>query len=681
MDYIEQEILILRKKIKIWNNLYYLKNFSQVSDNIYDYSMNRLIKLERMRPNLVNKYSPTKLVNNSISKNFNKIKHKIPMLSLNNVFSKDEFIIFTKKISKIAKYNQHNLRYCCELKFDGIAISLFYKYGKFIHAATRGNGNIGENITNNVLIIKNIPKFIKYNSEIDNTKQFIEIRGEIIMSKKEFNKYNSELKKNKSKILVSPRHTASGLLRQLNSNVIYLRNLIFFCHSIGLSQGYYLPNSHYECLLKFKDWGIPISNYNKIYFHSKDILDYYNNIIKIKKSLNFYIDGIVVKVDSRYLQTILGNSYKYPRWAIAYKFKSQQKLTKIVDVNFQIGRTGQITPIAKLYPIYISGILVKNATLHNINIIKKLDLMIGDTVLVEFISGIIPKISKVIKSYRLNNKIKQIIIPNKCPKCHSNIVLKNNLIFCPNIQSKCINQLHKKIVYFVSKNAMNISGMGNKLVNQLIKINLIKDIPDLFKLTYNKLMNVNRVSSKLAVKILNEINKSKNTTLDKFIYSLGIKYVGKVTSINISQLFDSINELIKIDFESIHNIKNIGKITATHIYQYFNNKDNIKLINDLLKLNIIIQPNKIKHISNIYHKSNIFKEKSIVITGKIGRLSRDDIKYKLIKLGAKVSNNISKKTDMLIVGKNYGNKLLKAKQLNIKLIYYEDIINILEEII
>lgn len=521
----------LTKQIKYHSYLYHTLNNPKISDFEFDNMMKKLIILEKKYPKLVLKNSPTNQIGSKTLNIFKSIIHKTPMLSLENIFTKKDFIKFYKKIYKQIKINE-KIKFCCEPKIDGLAVNLFYKNGILIKAATRGNGKIGEDITKNILTIKTIPQTLCGND----IPKFIEIRGEVFITHKNFEKINKKSIRNKEKIFSNPRNAASGSLRQINPLISKKRLLSFFCYGFGKITGNKISRDQYSYLRKFKNWGLPISDNIAVYDDIKDILKFYD---KMKTSnIGLDIDGIVIKINSIKHQNKLGCTSNFPKWAIAFKFPSQKKITKLINVDFQVGRTGIITPIAILEPVNISGVIIKKSTLHNFKEIKRLNVKINDYVVICRSGNVIPKIISTEKS-QISNNNKNIQIPKLCPSCKSILQYNKNktLIYCTN-NLNCIAQKKEKIRHFVSRDAMNIKGFGKNIIDKLVNTGHLNTIVDIFKLDVNTLIKIEKIGLKNSKNIINSINNSKKTTLSRFIYSLGIPEIGVETSKKIANNYN-----------------------------------------------------------------------------------------------------------------------------------------------
>ncbi|WDI78592.1 NAD-dependent DNA ligase LigA [Candidatus Purcelliella pentastirinorum] len=561
----------LKKKIKYHEYLYYVLNKPKINDETYDNMIIKLLKLEKKNPHLIKNNSPTIKITGQIDKKFKKIKHKIPMLSLRNIYKKKDLLNFKNYLKK-KLFKKKIVNLCCELKIDGLAVSIIYKNGILQKAATRGDSEIGEDITNNIKTIKKIPLKITGN----NIPKYLEIRGEVFISKKNFKLLN----KNKKKMFSNPRNMAAGSLRQLNSKITAKRKLEFICYNVNIKKEKININSHFKTLKMAKKWGIPICKHTKIYNKKKDILNFYSKKLKKKNKLGIDVDGIVIKINNKKYQKKLGETTKFPRWAIAYKFPSDETKTKIKNIKFQIGRTGIITPIAQLIPISLSGSIIKNVNLHNIKEIKRLKINIGDSIILKKAGNVIPKIIKVIKKNK-NNEKEIINIPNKCPECNCNIKITKNKSIIKCISGlKCKAQLKAYLKYFVSQQSYNIIGLGNKTIDKLIENKIIKSSIDIFNLNINMLLNINNIKIKKAKQIIKSINQAKKIKFSNFLYSLNINGLGKTNAKNIATKLNSIKKFLNVNIKKLLSIKKIGKKIAKNIIKYiYKNKKIIKKLN------------------------------------------------------------------------------------------------------
>ncbi|QJC28904.1 NAD-dependent DNA ligase LigA [Enterobacteriaceae endosymbiont of Plateumaris rustica] len=662
---LKEKIINLCNEIKYHNYRYHVLNDPEILDYKYDKLLYKLEKLENLYPDLIIYNSPTKFVGGISLKNFKKINHILPMLSLNNVFNEKD--LFLKFFKPIKNYLNKDINYfCCELKFDGIAASILYKNGQLIRASTRGNGIIGENITNNILFIQDIPHKLQGND----FPSILEVRGEIFMTKTNLEILNKKniLKKKFS----NTRSAVVGTLFLKNFHNINNKLLNFFSYGIGFIKNKKEIYSQINILQNLKNYGLPISNYTIFSSSIKEILFFYQKMKKKRNILPYNIDGIVIKIDDFKIQKILGCTSHAPKWAIAYKFPSQEKITTLKNIIFQIGRTGIITPVGNFKTIKINGVNISNASLYNINEIKKLNLKIGDVIIVQRCGDVIPKIINIIKKERVNNITTSIVIPTICPDCKSILKRKNHnkmMLYCPS-GFNCKSQLKGYLKHFISRNAMNINYIGDKLINKLVNNNLVKNSIDLFNLNINTLNKIPHLGNKTISKILKSLEISKKTTFTKFLFSLGINEVGLVTANNLSNYFKNLNNFLNAELEDFYCIPGIGKKIAYNLYNFIKNKNNLYIINKLIN-RIGIHWNK----NNIYN--NFFYKKKVVLTGKLNSIKRFNIIEKLINLGAIVCTHISKNIDIIIIGNNPGSKIFKAKKLNLKIINEQQLIKLI----
>ncbi|URJ27692.1 NAD-dependent DNA ligase LigA [Candidatus Blochmanniella camponoti] len=590
MKFAKQKIQKLRKKLRHWEYLYYTKNESAVSDEKYDAMLEKLNQLEQIYPHLIAESSPTQRIGGVSQYNFKKIHHKVPMLSLNSIVASFQLLSFDKRI-KIKLHANHIMSYCCELKIDGVAVSLLYKKGKLIYAATRGDGKIGEDVTENISTIRAVPMYLKLDSnKYDKLPYLLEIRGEVFISKLCFLQLNKITIQQGNKPFSNARNAASGSLRQLDPSVTATRPLSFYCYGISNYCGEKeLPDSHWERLQLCKNWGLPINNYIRLMSGVNKVLEYYSYIKTIRSNLEFNIDGIVVKVNSCTYQSKLGCGSKAPYWALAYKFPSEISSTKVDNVIFQVGRTGIITPIAYLEPIVISDVTIRKVNMHNINEVKRLGLMIGDTVRIQRSGDVIPKIVEVILSERTDH-VKTIELPRFCPVCGSRIkTWHNQSILRCTAGLTCLAQRKATLEHFVSRKAMNIYGMGNRIIDQLVNQGLIFTSSDVFRLNKNKLLCLEGFGLENIERLLRSIEDSKKITLARFIYALGIYGVGETIANNLAIVYKTIENLAAADLQSLSNLKYVGPIIANNIYHFFRNPDNLKNVQDLIDPAIGIQ--------------------------------------------------------------------------------------------
>jgi len=655
---IKDRIDYLRKKINKHNHAYYVLDKPLISDFEFDQLLNELQDIENKYPQFYDSNSPTNRIGGDVLNEFKTKPHRYKMLSLANSYTKNDLIDFDKRIQKTVN---HNFRYICEYKYDGVSISLTYKNGELSSALTRGNGIEGDDVTTNIKTIKSIP--LKLSGTFPN---FFEIRGEIFISKSDFKKMNLSRKNKNLSTYSNARNTASGSIKLLDSKEVAKRPLDCFLFQI-LSEE--LPsNSHYKNLNKAKEWGFKIPDTISIHNNINDVINYLTKFEEKKNKLPYDIDGIVIKVDDISLQKEIGFTSKIPKWAIAFKFKPDQVSTKLKDIIYQVGRTGAITPVAILEPIKIAGTIVQRASLHNLDQINKLDVRIGDIVYVEKGGEIIPKITGV----NFNERTlfcKPTIFTETCPSCNTTLIrLENDAKhYCPNT-NYCHPQIKGKFEHFISREAMNIDGLGSETINLLIKKNLLINLNDLYELKFDDLEKLEGLGKKSAENILDAIKKSKERSFEKVIFALGIRYVGVNTSKIITKELKNINAIINSKVEDLLEIEEIGEKIANSIYEYFQNQNNILLINNLISKKLKFEIDK-----KLVNVSNKLKGENIVISGTFERFSRNELKKIIEEHGGKNSSSISKNTTFVIAGKNMGpSKKNKAKDLSIKILTEEE---------
>ncbi len=668
------QISTLRDLIRHHEYCYYVLDAPEIPDVEYDKLIKQLQNLELTHPELITPDSPTQRVGGAPLSQFSSIRHQLPMLSLDNVFDESSFIAFNKRIKDRLELDEEQaVEYCCELKLDGLAVSLLYENGQLIQAATRGDGTTGEDITANVRTIKTIPLVLQG----ENIPSRLEVRGEVFMTHKGFAKLNAEAEKRNEKIFANPRNAAAGSLRQLDPKITAKRPLTFFCYGVGINEGADLPNTHYARLMQFKAWGLPVSDKVQIRHGAQEALDYFKQIGDQRMSLDFDIDGVVIKVNSIAEQEQLGFVARAPRWATAFKFPAQEEVTKLNKVDFQVGRTGAITPVARLEPVSVAGVIVSNATLHNSDEIIRLGIREGDYVTVRRAGDVIPQIVAVIKDRRPADT-KEIIFPTHCPICGSIIVRDEGQAI-----SRCagglICQAQRKeaLKHFVSRRAMNVEGLGDKIIEQLVDKEYVETPADLYKLTVPILCSLDKVGEKLANNLMGALDKSKNTSLNRFIFALGIPNVGEVTAENLVNQLGNLTAIENASLEQLQSVNDIGAVIAESIIDFFQEPHNRTVIDQLISEEIGIHWPDVE--IQLLTTDSPFSDKTVVLTGTLSILTRDEAKAKLKQLGAKVTGSVSKKTDFVIAGEAAGSKLTKAQELGIKVIDEQELINLLNQ--
>ena len=662
MEHIKEEIFKLVALLNKYSYDYYVEDNPQISDTEYDTLYKQLEKLEQEYPEFILDNSPTQRVGDRVLDEFEKVIHKVPMLSLSNTFSIEDLRDFDSRISKLSSDN--SIEYICELKIDGLAISINYENGKLVSAATRGDGTVGENVTENIKTIFSIPKTLK-------TKKSFEVRGEVYLPKKSFELLNKEREENNEVLFANPRNAAAGSLRQLDSKITAKRRLSAFIYSVVGDENI---NSQKMALTVAADLGLPVNPNFKLCKTIDEVVDYIMYWEEHKQDLPYEIDGIVIKVNSYSLQEEIGSTQKSPRWATAYKFPEEELATKLLDIELSVGRTGIITPVAVLNPINISGSTVSKASLHNKDIIDELDIHIGDMVVVKKAGEIIPKVVRVVEELRLANSEKYVM-PNICPSCKSKTFTKEGDPFTRCLNLDCPEQNIRKIIHFASREALNIEGLGDKVVATLYEKGIIKHTVDLFSLDRNKLVELERMGDKSVDNLLNAIENSKQSSLDKVIFALGILNVGKKAGKILAEYYKNLTNFSKATVYELLELPDIGLITAESIVDYLSNDNNLRFINELIEIGM----NPQYEIQN-KNTDNIFSGKTIVLTGKLVELTRNEAKEYLERFGAKVTGSVTSKTDYVIAGEKAGSKLAKAEQLGIQVLSEDEFIDIMKEV-
>ncbi|MFC0179797.1 NAD-dependent DNA ligase LigA [Thorsellia kenyensis] len=688
-EQIQKQLNLLKKQLREYEYHYHVLDKPIVPDIVYDKTFDELVALEKSNPHLITPDSPTQRVGAHPLSAFKSVNHVIPMLSFNKCSNEEEFIKFYNRIyERLPEYNPAEIEFCCELKLDGLAVSLRYENGVFVQAATRGDGSSGEDITQNIRTIKSIPLVLLGESY----PEVLEVRGEVFMTHQGFDTLNEQLlsQSRKDKVVktfANPRNAAAGSLRQLDPNVTATRPLTFCAYGLGeiifdSSKRSALPDNHYDRLKQLSDWGFITNSWMRRLRSKDEILAYFKEIETTRDSLGYDIDGVVIKVNDIKLQEKLGFVSRAPRWASAFKFAAQEVPTQLLDVEFQVGRTGVITPVARLNAVEVAGVVVSNATLHNQDELNRLDIHIGDTVTIRRAGDVIPKIVAVIDSLRPQTA-KKVVFPTTCPICHTALIqLREEVaVRCP-AGLACSAQRKEALKHFVSRRALDIEGFGDKLIEQLVDKEYLQTPADIFSLTQSILSSLDRMGEKSATNILNAIEKSKKTTLSRLIYAIGIKDVGESTATNLANHYKDIQLIINASEASLKEVPDIGEIVAHNIREFFNDKDNLKLIETLLSDKVGLSFPKLDEMDlpSANQKNNLFFEKTVVLTGTLSQMTRDEAKDQLIALGAKVSGSVSKKTDFVIAGDAAGSKLEKANSLGVKVLDEQAFISLLNAI-
>ena len=660
---LQKQIDTLRHDLRRYEYEYHVLDNPTIPDAEYDRLFHQLKALEAAHPELITADSPTQRVGAKPLSGFAQIRHEIPMLSLDNAFSDEEFYAFVKRIEDRLIRLPEPLTFCCEPKLDGLAVSILYVNGVLTQAATRGDGTTGEDITANIRTIRNIPLQLL----MDNPPARLEVRGEVFMPHAGFERLNQLALEKGEKTFANPRNAAAGSLRQLDPKITSKRPLVLNAYSIGIAEGVDLPNTHYDRLQWLKSIGTPVNPEIRLCNGTDEVLDFYRDIQNKRSSLGYDIDGTVLKINDIALQEKLGFISKAPRWAIAYKFPAQEELTRLNDVEFQVGRTGAITPVAKLEPVFVAGVTVSNATLHNGDEIERLDIAIGDTVVIRRAGDVIPQIIGVLHDRRPADA-RPIIFPKTCPVCDSAIVrIEGEAVARCTGGLFCAAQRKEALKHFVSRKAMDIDGVGGKLIEQLVDRELVHTPADLFKLDLTTLTRLERMGTKSAENALASLEKAKNTTLARFIFALGIREVGEATALNLANHFKTLEALQNADLEALQQVPDVGEVVANRILAFWHEPHNVAVVNDLIAQGVHWETVETKDVTE-----NRFKGKTVVLTGTLTQMGRNEAKALLQDMGAKVSGSVSAKTDFVIAGDAAGSKLTKAQELGVTVLTEEE---------
>lgn len=641
---------------------YYVLDEPVIADQEYDAMYKELLRIEAKHPEWVKSDSPTQRVADRPLDKFHPVQHAIPMLSLGNVFSEQELEDFNQRIVKVLEKSAVDVTqvvFCAEPKLDGLAVSIRYEQGQLVQAATRGDGSTGEDITANVKTIQSVPLTLRGNDY----PEILEVRGEVVMPRDGFQQYNQWALDNNEKVFANPRNGAAGSLRQLDPRKTAQRPLTFYAYSVGLIQPEQNHQQHSEILQWLRQLGLPVNHLTDVVQGVAGCQQYYQKVAALRDGLNFDIDGVVYKVNDLKLQSILGFVTKAPRWATAHKFPAEEATTLVENIEVQVGRTGSITPVARLKPVSVGGVTVTNATLHNEDEIRRKDVRVGDTVFVRRAGDVIPEVVKVVIAKRPENT-QPFAMPDHCPVCQSELhkIEGEAVLRCP-AGLTCDAQLKESIKHFASRKGMDIEGLGDKLVEQLVDAGLIHTPADLYQLTESQAAGLERMAQKSAQNLLLGIENSKQTTLARFIYSLGIREVGEATALTLANHLHTLDDIIAAKHEQLTELPDIGEVVASRIEQYFENEGNVAVIKALVEAGINWPEIIVKSEDELP-----LAGQTVVLTGTLATMKRSDAKQKLLDLGAKVTGSVSAKTDLVVAGENAGSKLAKAEQLNIRVV-------------
>jgi DNA ligase (NAD+) len=651
----------LRALLDYHNYRYYVLDDPEIPDVEYDRMFRELQALEDAHPELRTEDSPTQRVGGAPVDGFSEVRHLLPMLSLDNAFTAEELQSFDRRVRERLDAEE-TIEYAAETKLDGTAISLLYEHGQLVRGATRGDGRAGEDVTHNVRTVDSIPLRLRGEGQ----PARLEIRGEIYMPKEGFAALNARLAAAGSKTFVNPRNAAAGTLRQLDPKVAAQRPLEFFAYGVGHFEGDTLPERHSEILEMLKDWGVRVSPLTRVVAGAEGCQAYYDEMMAQRDDLPYEIDGVVFKVDRIEQQQVLGFVSRAPRWAVAFKFPAQEVTTILRGVDFQVGRTGALTPVARLEPVFVGGVTVSNATLHNVDEIERKDVRVGDTVIVRRAGDVIPEVVRVVHERRQGNP-RPITLPNKCPACGSDVVRPEGQavarcsggLFCP-------AQRKEKLRHFASRRAMDIEGLGSKIVEQLVERGVdnreIHNPADIYRLSTSELAGLERMGEKSATRLISSIERSKDTTLPRFLFALGIPEVGEVTAANLARHFGDIDPLANAETEELEAVPDVGPVVAQHVHEFFRQQENLSIIRALQRLGV-----KWPAESSVNGPKPL-AGKTFVLTGVLESMTRDEAKERIEAAGGKVTGSVSKKTDYVVAGSDPGSKLKKAEELEITIL-------------
>lgn len=662
----KDRIYELRELLNRYNYEYYVLENPSVSDYEYDAKLRELIELEEKYPECYDADSPSQRVGGEVVETFNKIKHKRMMLSLSNAFNDEELEDFDEKIKEVLGA-ENEIEYICELKIDGLAMSIEYENGKISYAATRGNGVEGEEVTHNIKTIKSIPL------KVDDDRVF-EVRGEVYMPKKSFYKLNEKRKENGEALFANPRNAASGSVRQMDSKIAASRGLDMFIYTYVDCENFGF-NKQSEALNALEEKGFKINPERRVCKGIKNVIEYIKEYTLKRDSLPYDIDGVVIKVNDISLHDIIGYTMKTPKWAIAYKFPAVEVKTKLKDIIFTVGRTGKITPNAVLDPVFVAGSTVSRATLHNEDFVLSKDIRIGDNVLIRKAGDVIPEVVRSVEEDRTGEE-KKFIMTGVCPICGGKVERKGEEAAHYCLNEECPAKQIEGIIHFASKGAMDIDGLGEKVVEDLYNLGFVKKVTDVYYLEKYKdeLMEVDGYGKKSVYNMLEAIEKSKSNSLERLLFALGIDEVGAKTSKILAKRYINIDELINTSKEDLLSIKDVGEVMAESIYNYFHNEENLKLINELKTIGL----NTMYLNNNLNYKETAFKNKNVLVTGTLASYKRNEVKDLLDDLGANVVSSVSKNLDYLIVGSEPGSKLEKAQKLGVTILDEEQFLDLLK---
>ncbi len=662
---VKEKIAQLREQIDMHNHRYYVMDDPIIGDAEYDSLFRELQSLETRHPELQTADSPSLRVGAAPLKVFAEVQHRTPMLSLNNAFSEGEVRAFDARIRE--SLGMDEIEYAVEPKFDGLAITLSYREGVFVKGATRGDGSVGEDVTENLRTVRDIPLRLKENIAD------VELRGEVLMFNRDFEALNASQRAKGDKEFVNPRNAAAGSLRQLDSRITAARKLSFFAYALGYCEGVTLPGEHHQQMALLQSWGVSVTKQRRVVRGVEGLLEYFRDMGEMRASLPFAIDGVVYKVNDTVLQQRLGFVSRAPRFAIAHKFPAEEASTTLLGIDIQVGRTGALTPVARLAPVFVGGVTVTNATLHNEDEIRRKDVRIGDTVIVRRAGDVIPEVARVVLERRPSDA-REFVMPTVCPICGSHVSKAEDEavsrcsggLFCP-------AQRKQALLHFASRRAMNIDGLGDKLVEQMVDASIIRTPADLYRLGILAIVNMERMGEKSAVNLLAAIEHSKQTTLARVIFALGIRNVGEATAKDIARHFGSLDAILAADEDALLQVRDVGPVVAKSIVSFLQEPHNIEVLEQLRACGVMWSEHEMQ--STVEQP---YSGKTFVLTGTLISMSRDEAKERLEALGAKVSGSVSKKTDFVVAGAEAGSKLEKAQTLGVTILDEQQFTRLLE---
>ena len=672
---VRAEVEDLRRAINRANYLYYVKDQPEISDAEYDRLMRRLQELEAKYPSLVAPDSPTQRVGAPPLEEFAVFEHVVPMLSLQNAFGEGELRAFDERCKRfLGMPPESDIEYCCELKFDGLAVSLTYVDGILTAGATRGDGYRGENVTENLRTVKTIPLNLHHakrdSPEVKPVPRMVEVRGEVILFHEEFRRINEEREMSGEPTFANPRNAAAGSVRQLDSRITAKRNLTMFCYGIGACEGVEFQ-TQYEILCTLGDWGFKINPNVRVCANVDEAAGYIREWETKKENLPYDIDGVVVKVNSIALQNSLGSVARSPRWAVAYKYPAHQVTTRVKNIRVQVGRTGALTPVADLEPVEVGGVTVSRATLHNEDEIRRKDVRIGDTVVVQRAGEVIPEIVEVVKEKRTGNE-REFVMPTKCPVCGADVMRAEGEAVARCMGIACPAQIRENIIHFASRTAMDIEHVGPALVDQLVEKGLVRDPADLYFLTVEQLIPLERMAEKSARNVIEAIERSKSAPLARVIYALGIRHVGERTAAALADHFGSIDRLRNAGEQELAEVPDVGPVVAKSIAAFFRQEETAEVLRKLKAVGIDPKVEARK-------ESEAFAGKTVVFTGALTGMTREEAEAIVYKLGGKPSSSVSRNTDLVVAGEKAGSKLEKALSLGVKVVSEAEFLEMVKE--